>query len=346
MPQSPARRKTAKALRILTTINISFLILLFFAQAFVAERHWFTTFITYIPQHPFGIPTAALLLWSILRRDRRALTLNAAAALFFLFALMGFNIPWRSLTRPSGTPVRVMTYNIHHGSHGADEIAKAIVNSNADIVCLQEANANTRWPRDPLPQLAKRLPDWHLASGGEIATFSRYPVLGQEFHRLSSKTTRGVLVTKLRAKGRDITIINTHFAAGADPELVSRSEPGRSYVQESADVRMEEATTLLDVASSVDGPLLIAGDFNVPPRGLVYRRIASRYRDAFRCAGWGLGHTFRTFPSVLRIDFVFTNSGLEAISCSVNRSSASDHRPVVADLLIATQETSPCKRKE
>lgn len=76
---------------------------------------------------------------------------------------------------------------------------------------------------------------------------------------------------------------------------------------------------------------IIAGDFNMPPRGVVYRRIAGQYRNAFS-AGNGFGYTYRSSLPVLRIDHIFLSPDLRPVRCRTIGTRVSDHRPVVAEV--------------
>ena len=326
----------SRALYVLTLINLALLLLLYICQTFIAERHWLTTSLTYVPQFPFGVPALILLVWSIVRRQRASLLTNAFALTFFAFALLGLNIPWRNITRPTGTPLRVMTYNIHHASTSVNQVAEIIKQAEPDVVCLQEANSHSLWPRDPLPSVMEHFRGWHVARSGDVATLSRYPIVSQRSVRLSPGTDRVVLATVIKCNGREVNVLNTHLSAGAGPESIrTRKRAIRAYLARCAGIRGEQIATVLEVARGTTGPVVITGDFNTPPRGLVYRGIAGQYQDAFAAAGWGFGYTFRSDTPVLRIDYIFTGRGTEPTSCRTVRSASSDHRALVADLAIA-----------
>ncbi len=80
-----------------------------------------------------------------------------------------------------------------------------------------------------------------------------------------------------------------------------------------------------------------------------YARVTTQFDDTYREVGWGLGWTFPDFAQpnaqpfrtsilsalgrpVTRIDFVFHNDALYAISARVwPASGGSDHRPVVTE---------------
>lgn len=330
----PARSRRP-LLTLLSGAYLVTLVLLWVAEAVVAERHWLTTLATYAPQQIFGLPLPLLLLASLVKRNRRALKLSIAALLVLLIGLMGFTLPLRLPPRAKGMPIRVMTYNIHHAATSAAEVARVIRDYRPDVVCLQEANACEPW-EDPMPDLIRLLPGWHSTSyPREPAVFSRYPIIEERFMQVRGSSERGVLQVTVLANGRKITILDAHFPTALKPESLSRRKSSiRSYLRGAAAVRSRQVARLQELAAGSDAPVVIAGDLNTPPRGRLHRRLARSYTDAFNAAGAGFGHTFRSGLPVERIDYVFVGDGVEVRRCFVPRVRASDHRPVVADLVV------------
>lgn len=329
---APASR--SRLLRVFSIANLIGLVLLWPVEAFIAERHWLTVLITYMPQHLFCLPAVLLLAASLLKRDRRMLAANGAALAFFAFALLGFNIPLGAKPAASSLRVRVMSYNIHQGSRGMRNVANVVERHHPDILCLQEVNSWGEWG-DPVSKLQQLMPGWHVARDGGLAVLSRHPITHSRVHYLGLGTGRAVFEAGVLVGGRRLTVLNTHFVVAAGAESLSRHRGTlRGYLRGTGATRLAQKTRLLDVAGSAQGPVVITGDFNTPPRGLTYRRITARFTDAFRAAGWGTGHTYRARLSVLRIDYVFTPPEVEVMKCWAPCETASDHRPVIADIAL------------
>jgi vancomycin resistance protein VanJ len=331
-------RLASRRRSLLTLISGAYLatmVALWLAETLVAERHWLTTLATYAPQQIYGLPLPFLVLASLIRRNRRALALNLAALLILVFGLMGFTLPLRLPSRSQGTSLRVMTYNIHHGAAGIAAVARVIRDHRPDIVCLQEANACEPW-EDPMPELVRLLPGWRATSHPrELAVLSHYPIVGERFAQVRGSSERGVLQVTVLAKGIPLRILDAHFSTAMKPESLSRRKTSvRRYLRGAAVVRSRQAARLKGLAATSEGPVVIAGDLNTPPRGRVYRRLARSYTDAFRAAGVGFGHTYRANLPVERIDYVFVGNGVKVKRCFTPRVRASDHRPVVADLML------------
>jgi vancomycin resistance protein VanJ len=308
--------------------------LLYLAETFLAEHYWLSTLALYAPQVIFSLPALALIVWSALRKDRRMLALNAAALVVFVLTLSDFNIPLRRDDGRNGTNIRIMTFNLRQGAKGILRAADVIRRSHPDILCVQEVLPWDRWG-DPVWQLQQLIPAYHVERDGELATFSRYPIISHKVHYLGLNTGRAVFEITTVIQGRKLTVLNTHFNVFQGVQSVTNRPIGlREYACDSATLRSAQMTKLLRIAAGASRPFVIACDLNTPPRGLIYRRIARVYSDAFRLAGWGTGYTFRADLPVWRIDYVFLTSRIGALRCFVPAARASDHRPLVADIVL------------
>ena len=93
---------------------------------------------------------------------------------------------------------------------------------------------------------------------------------------------------------------------------------------------------LLEAIGPIASPLILAGDLNFTDQHDWYARLAERFEDAHREAGWGMGFTRTPFYgsdfATWRIDFVFYTPELEALSTAHGEFAGSDHRPVMAEL--------------
>ena len=62
--------------------------------------------------------------------------------------------------------------------------------------------------------------------------------------------------------------------------------------------------------ADLGGAALVAGDFNTPCEGSIYRTYWSSFCDAFTTAGTGLGHTYFADGAAVRIDHIMMGSRL------------------------------------
>lgn len=325
---------TAPAMMIkLSLANLVGLFALYLLGEFVGERHWLTTLIAYAPPVLFIPPTIYLLFVSLIRRNRAAIVVNLCAGIFGLFVFLGFHVP--ASVPPSAPTLRVMAYNIRHGDGGVGGVAGAVRQVQPDVISFEEINA-IGGGRDPLLELVRALPDYHFRRGGDVALASRLPVRAVRVYPLTTGGAyRVALAGEIDCGGQIVTVVSVHLATAASAEsLTHRQVSLPDYLRRTADVRAKQIAVLRAVLRPVQTPLIVCGDFNTPPRGVLYRRLTQDYTDAFDKRGWGFGWTFSSSLPVLRIDYIFTAWGAEPTAAFVPNTHASDHLPIVADIVV------------
>ncbi|MBK8251015.1 MAG: endonuclease/exonuclease/phosphatase family protein [Gemmatimonadetes bacterium] len=77
--------------------------------------------------------------------------------------------------------------------------------------------------------------------------------------------------------------------------------------------------------------MLIVGDFNAPPESRNLRDSFGDLTNAFDRLGSGFGYTRYNGWIRLRIDHVFSSTGVRPIRARVAGDVGSDHRPVIVD---------------
>ncbi len=114
--------------------------------------------------------------------------------------------------------------------------------------------------------------------------------------------------------------------------------------------RLSDAESLAERVRQVQGPLIVAGDLNAPPQSLVSRRLLDTgLIDAFASSGRGYGYTFGHEElyghSFVRIDRIFVSRHFVPVRTRVGGNTGSDHRPVVADLVLTQTTTASRARR-
>jgi endonuclease/exonuclease/phosphatase (EEP) superfamily protein YafD len=103
-----------------------------------------------------------------------------------------------------------------------------------------------------------------------------------------------------------------------------------------------EIGRVLDGLAEVrDAPLLLGGDFNVPPDHAAMAALSSSYRFAFEDAGWGYGYTRPTRYPWFRIDHILASPDWIFTRCWVGPDVGSDHLPLIAEAVLAGRTGSP-----
>ncbi|MCX6358850.1 MAG: endonuclease/exonuclease/phosphatase family protein [Armatimonadetes bacterium] len=299
----------------------------------VAERWWLGTLAAYLPQWPFaacGLALAALC--ALLRTWRPSVAVALSSAIFYAVCC-GFAVGSPQPSEPGA--LRVLTYNVHGGRGGLDALAETILRERPHIACLQEAD----WPEKvrAFPQeMAGRLKGYRCFSSRGLMVASRIPMLRTRTELLSKQSEfRPALVVTARLGDAEVTVVCVHFANGrANQTLFQHTNGLEEYFDAAADIREAQAVSITNLVGRIDGPLVVCGDFNTPPRGQVYDQLAAVLTDSYREAAIGLGCTYPSNLPMLRIDYIWHNRHAEALQSRVINTRASDHRPVVAEIAL------------
>jgi endonuclease/exonuclease/phosphatase family metal-dependent hydrolase len=267
-------------------------------------------------------------------KDKTALIPAGALLLVPLVYWAGLGPP-PAAEKPTGFPVRAMTFNIHSayntdGQQDPEAIAQVIEASGAEVVALQEIsrgwliNGSTDLPT----WLSRRLdmPVLFRGTTGPMwgnAILSRYPILDHGWGKLPLEGTllaRGYLWAKIDVGGLEpLLVIATHL----------------HHIERDNDVRLAQVAVLLDFWGGRPYTLLM-GDLNAEPgwpeidpfdqAGLI---------DSWAEAGAGQGYTWPAYDPYQRIDWIWHTSDLAARDAETIDSTASDHRPVLTTMQAA-----------
>jgi endonuclease/exonuclease/phosphatase family metal-dependent hydrolase len=255
-------------------------------------------------------------------------------------------------------PLRVATYNIHAGAghdnvFDLDRTAATLSALDADVIGLQEVDVHwserSQW-RDLVTELAGKLGmragfapiyDFDPLQPGQpgrqygLAVLSKAPILSLQNHELTRLSTQdpdagpmpmpGFLEAVIQAGGARLHFYVTHLDYRADPSLR----------------RIEVDETLALLAQDPAGAnQVLVGDFNAEPQAPELSRLWPAMTDAWTAAPVRTGQPL-TYPAatpVKRIDFITVSDGIGVDSAEVPSdpalTAASDHRPVVADLVL------------
>lgn len=231
----------------------------------------------------------------------------------------------RVLAGGPGVPLRVATANLLWTNPDPVRLVAGLTAAAPDVLLLQEvtpeilAALRSAGALDPYPHQVLDARSW--VHGGAI--LSRLPLAGgRSFALAGSPLTCADVVTG----GGPVRVVNVHLVAPIG---------GRSRVE----VWAEQFAGLAALDAPAGGHLVLAGDFNATGQHRpMARLLAAGLRDAQRVAGGGLAPTWPTtgrpgFP-VLRLDHVLVGPGVGVAGVRRGRGPGSDHRPLIADLVL------------
>lgn len=252
----------------------------------------------------------------------------------------------------------LLDYNIYYGKdleHPELDYSRSmsyVINSGADVVCLQEQYAlntsvNDRFTAAQVDSLRKIYPYEVPGNDVDVVLLSKYPA-----ERLPIRDTEHLQyfmydAYRLDIKGRVVTLLNVHLSSYdldtderyviedlATPEGVKKGarEMKRSILGKMTHafkVRAKAADIIRTYADSIEGDMVICGDFNDVAGSWAYRRIAGNdMRDAFQDAGCGPIATYNAHHMYFHIDHILYRGGLRATDFKKGGIKSSDHYPI------------------
>lgn len=237
-------------------------------------------------------------------------------------------------------PLRVMTWNAHFLNENSAAFFAAIAAEQPDLIAIQELGA-------PLAeairaQLSERFPYQELYPAHNpagMAILSRYPFVMTTPPDFSPGRGCNCHLVTIDIAGQPITLINTH----PWPPKTGLTGGGTfDFDTENQDRIFDQ---LLRRVAEAASPLLVVGDLNTMPIQANYRRLTQLLQDAYVTSGVGPASTFPVVRSdqswlrqpLIRIDYIFYDTAWQAQQTWVGTIDGSDHRYVMADLILNRQ---------
>jgi endonuclease/exonuclease/phosphatase family metal-dependent hydrolase len=234
-----------------------------------------------------------------------------------------------------GRALRVMTFNIQRANRGVDGVVEAIRLANPDLVALQEVDVGTRRSRfaDQAADLARLAGFEHHAffpamerDEGRygVALLSHYPILHTQHASLpnvSGVEPRTVGRAFVQVRGAVLSVYVTHLA----------------HMPMFASLRTAQMRRILGLIAEDPRPKILMGDLNDGAGSAVVSLATRNLRDVFALKGQGPQGTFPMPLKVMadpRFDYVLASRELTPQWSYVLKCAASDHYPVVAEVLL------------
>jgi endonuclease/exonuclease/phosphatase (EEP) superfamily protein YafD len=334
-PAAPRRGRIRAAIGVACWVYLVMALCVWLLLRGGGDHWWFATVVLFGPRWLALLPVVILLPMAIVLRRRALGTLIPAVAIV-VFPVMGLCLPWRTLFAPRSDAaqpaIRVMTCNVHRGALDPVALAEWILATRPDVVALQEWTSKHE-------SVVSKTGDWKVLRDGELCLFSRYPIRKIEdladWADWKSQGIPGAAVCyELSTPRKTIYLFNLHLASPhrqLDAVLEGSSE-GPARVERNSSNRRRQADALSRFASRRDGPVILAGDFNMPCESGIFRASWRGFSDAFSTAGFGFGYTYYARKTVVRIDYVLAGNGWVCRRSWVGPDVGSPHRPLIAEL--------------
>lgn len=332
----------------LTGIYGLFLLALTVLNRSSADRFWLGALNLYLPQAVWAVP-GLLLCFFTFKVDRCWCWIPLLGVCWVLGPVMGYCWPAPVAPTPDGRTLRVMTWNIKYGTYGTKTIIDEIARSRPDLVLFQDAVGSLEGA------IGNYFQGWQVRSFGQYVIASRYPLSQAEVYELPSLGghAENFLRCRMRIGPSLVSLYCIHLKTprrSLNAFRVARREPwSLPRAVESFDhnvrTRIYQASSLLEYLGRDPGPVIVAGDLNAPDASLACATLrGAGLHDAFAEGGKGYGFTYghllfkHRLPwlrvSWMRIDHIMVSNGFTTTRCWAGTGEGSDHRPVIADLVL------------
>lgn len=269
-----------------------------------------------------------------------------------------------------GRKVSLLTYNTmlfgHLQKHTAEkpnDIIKYILETNADIVCLQEFAVSPKKTSDYLThndifKIFKSYPYKHIEyreaenwKRSGIATFSKYPIVNKK--NISNTADYGVSIyTDIKIGNDTIRIFNNHLESNRLTEhdrhlpidlkddfnsekLSGTTKQLSRKLFIAYKRRARQAENIAKEIQLSSNRVIVCGDFNDVPASYTYSTIKGNLADAFSETGFGLGWTLNLSIYRFRIDYLlYDPESFDTDDLIIDKVKYSDHYPLHTNIFI------------
>ncbi|MGE5610219.1 MAG: endonuclease/exonuclease/phosphatase family protein [Bacillota bacterium] len=307
-----------------------------------ADRWWVATALMFGPRWVLLVPLAVLIP-AVLAIRWQSMWVLGLGMVIVLGPVMGFRVPWRRvlLNDGGGLRVRMLTCNIHRHWLKGPELGRLIDGSKVDVVALQEWSS-----RHEGTAFAEG--KWYTLRDAELFLASRYPIRKVKELIVEEKEAGIAVCYEVQTPRGPVYVVNLHLVSPhpALESLVERDQSAIAQVRANMAKRREESRIISAFAAEVKGPILLAGDFNMPTDSTTFQRYWSGFTDAFCEAGTGFGFTYYSRLMRTRIDHILGGSGWQCRRSWVGPAVGSPHRPVIAEMEWVGQATGVSRGSE
>ena len=294
-----------------------------------------------------------LLVWALVRL--RLIIIPVLGFLLCYHPLQTY-LPMHFLSQPSVEgSLKILSFNVRDFEVGREEgqrthpASQYIIDSEADIVCLQEVVIGNSYLIPALDAYPWKT-DMPGDSYGGLVVLSKYPIVKKERIPYPSEGNLSMAVT-IDIDGEEVTVVNNHFqtsglsiddkkvfndmmSGGKRKELQTESRHLLSILGKSAGKRSVQIDKVAAyVREHQDKPLILCGDFNETPVSYSHETFSKLLTDCYVTTGNGVGWSYNSNRIHVRIDNVFCSNHWQPLKCEIDaKIHASDHFPIICCL--------------
>ena len=239
-------------------------------------------------------------------------------------------------------------------SHKLSRSLHFLIHSDADFICLQElyhlwGEEIPKRYSSQLDSLLKIYP-YYSEDNKELKFFSKYPFEQQNINIKNGVQYGKCAAYRLMIDGDSLTVINVHLPsyslstserhiitevrskAGVKKSIKQFENSVYKKMRAAFRVRGEVAKAVAEYASSIDGNVIVCGDFNDVPGSWSYRNFTKRgFDDAYAETGFGHLITYNQHLMWFHIDHILYKGNLMPLYVRKDHLNSSDHYPLIAE---------------
>jgi len=259
-----------------------------------------------------------------------------------LRVFVGIFIVAAGLTAQAENSLRVATFNIHWGNANLQDIGRAITESDADIVCVQESSqASERYLqhhfRDTYAHFVFKGHNGRYAEE-RFGFISKMP-LSDIRYAPPVDGLFGTFFATVTHNTQAVKLVNVHLS----PFVISRGSTFQQAIQAVSSVEAVHRKEIAFIQSKIDpgDPTLVCGDFNslstfAAPTQLITLGLIDSFAavtdepETQPTWRWPVGNLRIQF----RIDYIFHTNHFTTVRSKVIPSKGSDHSLVVSEITL------------
>ncbi|MBL4899362.1 MAG: endonuclease/exonuclease/phosphatase family protein [Colwellia sp.] len=262
---------------------------------------------------------------SLIIKQWKGVLVSLSIALFYL----NFQLPISNLwVNSAGQSLSIMSVNLGGGIKNPNLMKEYIKFEQLTLIAFQET---------PRSEAEKIVPQgWDLHCIGQMCLASAYKLkyLNSQSRQILGGWGHLGLLYQLQLNEQKIYVMNLHLETPRKGfEDFQLSKLNFEAVFKNTEQRYIESSIISSWLED-KGPLIILGDFNMPVESSIYRENFGDYQNAFNEAGFGFGYTKYIRMLGIRIDHILADDNFSVIEAKIGNDVGSDHRPVIANLVL------------
>jgi endonuclease/exonuclease/phosphatase (EEP) superfamily protein YafD len=199
-------------------------------------------------------------------------------------------------------PIRLLFWNTCRGRGGWENVAAEIRKHDPDVICLVEAGQSS-FPEYKISMLGGSIVCIVRGGAGECTPVDLTPDSGLR-----------ILPVEVNGHSFQCAIVDIESSI--------------------FNVRKRPLERLAGALQSLEGPVIVAGDFNTPSDSVHFAGLTEGFTSAWAERGAGYSATWPVPLPLMDLDQVWHNAGVAIRSFTLGWSSASDHRPVIVEFVV------------